>query len=109
MSTKSNKIPDSDVAERGPVDVSDTNPEDAGITEVRQTSLKTGKHSSVEKQAASRPELGTAPGFHPKDGAFGDATPDKDRDRPAGTPGSEGLNGRPGGVSNKASKTRGKE
>jgi len=109
MSTKSTKIPDSDVADRGRVDVGNTNPEEAGNTEGRQTSLKTGKHSSVEKKAASRPELRTAPGAHPKDGAFGDPTPDKHRDRPAGTPGSEGLNGRPGGVSNKASKARGKK
>ena len=106
MSTKSIKIPDSDVADRGRVDVGNTNPEEAGNTDGRQTSLKTGKHSSVEKQAASRPELRTAPGAHPKDGAFGDASPEKDRDRPAGTPGSQGLHGRPGGVSNKAAKTR---
>jgi hypothetical protein len=37
-----------------------------------QTSNKTGKHSSVEKLAASRPEFGTSPGAHHVDGAFGD-------------------------------------
>ena len=37
-----------------------------------QTSNKTGKHSSVEKLAASRPEFGTGAGAKPVDGAFGD-------------------------------------
>src|ERR1700712_4014998 len=36
-----------------------------------QTSNKTGKHSTVEKLAASRPEFGTSPGAKPVDGAFG--------------------------------------
>jgi hypothetical protein len=36
-----------------------------------QTSLKTGKHSSVEKLSASRPEFGTGRGAVPVDGAFG--------------------------------------
>ena len=38
-----------------------------------QTSNKSGKHSSVEKLAASRPELGSGRGALPVDGAFGDA------------------------------------
>jgi hypothetical protein len=37
-----------------------------------QTSNKSGKHSSVEKLAASRPEFGAAAGARPVDGAFGD-------------------------------------
>ena len=37
-----------------------------------QTSNKSGKHSTVEKLAASRPEFLTAAGAHPVDGAFGD-------------------------------------
>jgi hypothetical protein len=36
-----------------------------------QTSNKTGKHSSVEKLAASRPEFGSSAGAKPVDGAFG--------------------------------------
>lgn len=36
-----------------------------------QTSNKSGKHSSVEKLAASRPEFGTGRGAVPVDGAFG--------------------------------------
>jgi hypothetical protein len=35
-------------------------------------SQKTGKHSSVEKLAASRPEFAESPGAHPKPGASGD-------------------------------------
>ena len=37
-----------------------------------QTSNKTGKHSSVEKLAASRPEFGRAAGAQAVDGAFGE-------------------------------------
>ena len=37
-----------------------------------QTSNKTGKHSSVEKLAASRPEFGSGRGAQPVSGAFGD-------------------------------------
>jgi len=36
-----------------------------------QTSNKTGKHSSVEKLAASRPEFGSSAGAKAVDGAFG--------------------------------------
>jgi hypothetical protein len=107
MSEKYTKIPDSDVTARKPLSEADDPGPDIDPLGGLQTSNKSGKHSSVIKLAASRPEFGEAPGAHPKDGAFGNDTPDKDRDRPAGTPGSQGLNGRPGGVSNKARKTRG--
>ncbi|HLH03088.1 MAG TPA: hypothetical protein VKX25_09980 [Bryobacteraceae bacterium] len=40
-------------------------------TEGLQTSTKSGKHSSAEKLAASRPEFGTGRGAVPVDGAFG--------------------------------------
>ncbi len=36
-----------------------------------QTSNKSGKHSSVEKLSASRPEFGEGRGAQPGDGAFG--------------------------------------
>jgi transposase-like protein len=36
-----------------------------------QTSNKSGKHSTAEKLAASRPEFGTGRGAIPVDGAFG--------------------------------------
>lgn len=36
-----------------------------------QTSNKSGKHSTAEKLAASRPEFGTGRGAVPVDGAFG--------------------------------------
>jgi hypothetical protein len=37
-----------------------------------QTSNKSGKHSSAEKLAASRPEYGTGRGAEPVPGAFGE-------------------------------------
>ena len=37
----------------------------------RQTSHKSGKHSSAEKLSASRPEFGEGRGAQPVDGAFG--------------------------------------
>src|SRR5438477_7192436 len=37
----------------------------------RQISSKTGKRSSAQKLAASRPEFGPSPGAHPVAGAFG--------------------------------------
>lgn len=46
-----------------------------------QTSNKSGKHSSAEKLAASRPEFGTGRGAVPVDGAFGKDT------EPHATPG----------------------
>src|SRR3954465_6744372 len=59
-----------------------------------QTSNKSGKHSSVEKLAASRPEFGEGRGAQPVDGAFGDdeshpvtgrdASPDTSRFRCSG-------------------------
>jgi len=47
-------VPDADTSVAGP-----------------QTSNKSGKHSSAEKLAASRPEFGTGRGAEPVDGAFG--------------------------------------
>lgn len=44
---------------------------DTSISNV-QTSNKSGKHSTAEKLAASRPEFGTGRGGVPVDGAFGD-------------------------------------
>ncbi|MBV9082812.1 MAG: hypothetical protein JOZ62_09065 [Acidobacteriaceae bacterium] len=51
---------------------------DENITDIEptlpdlQTSNKSGKHSSAEKLAASRPELGAGRGAQPVSGAFGD-------------------------------------
>ncbi len=108
MSVKTNKIPNSDETARKGNSAENDDLIDNTDRSGGQTSNKSGKHSSVEKAAASRPGMDDAPGFHPKDGAHGDGTPDKDRDRPNGTPGSIGLHGRPGGVSDKGIKTRGK-
>ena len=47
--------------------------EDASTdTEGLQTSNKSGKHSSAEKLAASRPEFGAGRGAQPVSGAFGE-------------------------------------
>src|ERR671933_575749 len=48
--------------------IEDASPDIEGL----QTSNKSGKHSSVEKLAASRPEFGSSAGAKPVDGAFGD-------------------------------------
>ena len=51
-----------------------------------QTSNKSGKRSSAEKLAASRPEFGTGRGAVPVDGAFGSADqPHEIRGRLAGS------------------------
>lgn len=51
-----------------------------------QTSNKSGKHSTAEKLAASRPEFGTGRGAVPVDGAFGsDDQPHEIRGRLAGS------------------------
>lgn len=55
-----------------------------------QTSNKTGKHSSAEKLAASRPEFGTSPGAHPKPGAKGNPAADK-QEVPSGNPRDKAL------------------
>lgn len=79
MSKKSIGMPDSDQTARKPdaALTDDESIDDAGDLEGRQTSNKTGKHSSVEKLAASRPEFGSSPGANPVDGAFGDESPEE--------------------------------
>jgi hypothetical protein len=70
---KSN-FPNSDETARGkhPYADEDAIPDASDNVEGLQTSNKSGKHSSVEKLAASRPEFGAAAGAKPVDGAFGD-------------------------------------
>jgi len=66
-------LPDSDETARGKhpyagdEQIEDASPDIEGL----QTSNKTGKHSSAEKLAASRPEFGSSAGANPVDGAFG--------------------------------------
>ena len=68
---KSNS-PDSDQTARSKhADSSDELTEDTSLADP-QTSTKSGKHSSVEKLAASRPELGSGRGAQSVPGAFGD-------------------------------------
>jgi hypothetical protein len=107
MSVKTMKIPDSDVTARKRTGAGEDPGMDTDKLDGLQTSNKTGKHSSVQKLAASRPEFGDAPGAHPKDGAFGDPSPKTGKEHPAGSPGSKGLNGRSIQVSNKVRKTKG--
>ncbi len=73
MNNKTN-IPNSDQSARSNhPDAGDENPEDidASISDL-QTSNKSGKHSTAEKLAASRPEFGAGRGAQPVEGAFGD-------------------------------------
>jgi hypothetical protein len=66
-------FPDSDQSARANhADAAEDNMPDADASVAGlQTSNKSGKHSSAEKLAASRPEFGTARGAVPVDGAFG--------------------------------------
>lgn len=96
MSIKVMKTPDSDVTARKP----DTDEQDdltPGVIHGPQTSNKSGKHSSVEKLAASRPELATGTGAKHKAGAFGKP------ELKSETPGAHGVSGK---VSNKVRTTR---
>jgi len=72
MSKKAAKIPDSDTSVRAPLTEleMDVN-EDAGNTAGREVSNKSGKHSSVVKEAASRPGRGTGTQAKKTAGAFG--------------------------------------
>jgi hypothetical protein len=69
MRKKSIKIPDSDQSPRRQTDESST--ERASRELPGDSSNKSGKHSSVQKLAASRPEFGTGAGAKHVDGAFG--------------------------------------
>lgn len=73
MALKKTDLPDSDETARPKHAYNEGGPavEETGTVEGLQTSNKSGKHSSVEKLAASRPEFGSAPGAQPVDGAFG--------------------------------------
>ena len=73
MDRKTN-YPDSDESARAKhPDAAEDNVEDAEISIPNlQTSNKSGKHSTAEKLAASRPEFGSGRGAQPVDGAFGD-------------------------------------
>ncbi len=68
---KNSNIPDSDESAR-PKHAHEEDDLEAAETTSGQTSNKSGKHSSVEKLAASRPEFGESPGAHPVAGADGD-------------------------------------
>lgn len=80
-------FPDSDESarKRHPDAADDAIPDaDTSIPDL-QTSNKSGKHSTAEKLAASRPGFGTGRGAVPVDGAFGtDDTPHQITGRNAG-------------------------
>jgi len=76
MDRKTN-YPDSDESARKqhPDAAADPIPDaDTSVSDL-QTSNKSGKHSSAEKLAASRPEFGEGRGAKPVDGAFGKDLP----------------------------------
>jgi hypothetical protein len=95
MSMKIAKIPDSDVSARKTDADEEDDDFDPGNIEGRQMAGKTGKHSAVQKLAASRPEFATGNAATPKAGAFGKPKPTK----PV-------FHGLPGEVSQKGPKTR---
>ena len=67
-------LPDSDESARQkhPYAGAEQIPDASSDTEELQTSNKSGKHSTAEKLAASRPEFGEGRGAQPVPGAFGD-------------------------------------
>src|SRR4051812_36430933 len=91
MSVKGSKIPDSDTSVRGTSnsdgDLGSDQMAGAEIDVSPQTSTKSGKHSSVQKKAASRPEGSTGAGAKSVPGAFGRA--DKVGVRTGTNPGAE--------------------
>lgn len=70
MSIKGNAIPDSDQMARPKHNQSDDQDTTADNA-IGQTSGKSGKHSSAEKLAASRPEFGESSTHHAAHGASG--------------------------------------
>jgi hypothetical protein len=105
MSTKTNP-PDSDLTARKRQGVRDLEKSEEGAA-TPETSNKTGKHSSVEKLAASRPEFAAAPGAKAKPGSFGDGRAKKGREPATGSATTKGFGGRPGEVSDKVKRTKG--
>ena len=87
--------PDSDQTARRDIDERDATLEDQETDiEGRQVSKKSGKHSSVEKLAASRPEFGPSPGANPVPGAHGDAGADEE-ESPSGAHRDKALRPKP--------------
>jgi hypothetical protein len=84
-------LPDSDESARNKHALEQEDENYSEVTDVvteLQTSNKTGKHSTSEKLAASRPEFGTGRGAQPVDGAFGkDDSDDEDGHGPLRTHG----------------------
>lgn len=86
--------PDSDESARSKhpgMDDQDTT-EISDQNENLQTSVKSGKHSTVEKLSASRPEFGTGRGAVPVDGAFGREDEESRDHHPTGRNASPGTN-----------------
>lgn len=80
---KTIKTPDSDQsARKDSADLTEEIRDDTDATN-RQTSNKSGKHSSVEKLTASRPEFGPSPGTSPVPGAFGNPEESGDEHAPS--------------------------
>lgn len=73
-------MPPSDETARTNIDERDmeSRPDEA-TDEGREISSKSGKHSSAEKLAASRPNVGPKPGGSPVSGAHGEPGKDKEQ------------------------------
>ncbi len=54
--------------------IDEKQPNEAQVAGSPQTSRKRGLRSDAKKRAASRPEFGPSPGYHPVPGAYGDPT-----------------------------------
>lgn len=95
MSRKAIAIPDSDQTARRDTAQNEPSFEEVETgTEGRQTSNKSGKRSSAEKLAASRPELGSSPGAKPVPGADGEPGAERE-ETPSGAPRDKALRSKP--------------
>ncbi len=78
---KKTDLPDSDESSRGKHAMEQEDENYSDVTDVvtdLQTSNKSGKHSTAEKLAASRPEFSSGRGAQPVDGAFGKEDDEKE-------------------------------
>ncbi len=86
---KSSGMPESDQTARGNIEEADVKDPDIAYAEDEnieglQTAMKSGKHSSAEKLAASRPNFGPSPGYRPIPGATGNPEEPTDEHTPSG-------------------------
>ena len=81
---KKTDLPDSDESARQKHALEQEDENYSEVTDIvtdLQTSNKSGKHSTAEKLAASRPEFGAGRGAQPVDGAFGKDEDEDNKER----------------------------